>query len=91
MTAKEVRAKAVDRIARARFAAVEAAYPDDHRTPSEHRALADNCRLLAEEAVDALGDLLPTSEEVSTCFPDEPAADDEAMRRYVTDWQEVPR
>ena len=45
--------------------------------------------LWATRMVDALGDMLPTAEEISTCFPDEPAADDETMRRYVTAWREV--
>ena len=37
----------------------------------------------------AAAGLLPTAVEVSSCFPDEPEADDEAMRRYVTDWREM--
>lgn len=77
MTPEEIRAEAIERAAQA-VAALECPGPPGER----HYATA-------EVMVDALGDLLPTGEESSTCFPDEPAADDEAMRRYVTAWKAV--
>lgn len=78
MTPEEIRAEAIDRIARARFEAVMTDYPDDHRTPSERRSVADNCRLLAGEAVDALGDLLPTGRSTRTLVyePQDEVVDD---------------
>lgn len=45
----------------------------------------------AEVHADALATagLLPIGQEITTAFPDEPTADDEAMVRYVTEWQEA--
>lgn len=75
MNAEQIRAEAIRAIA-------------DELEVGELPQVAHN---LAEAAVDALAaaGLLPTAMEVSSCFPDEPAADDEAMRRYVTDWREM--
>ncbi|MFC9966313.1 hypothetical protein ACFVH4_18955 [Nocardia ignorata] len=98
MTPEEIRAEAIDRIARASYAAWKHQY-DVFEHASGFNALApgyddwprwperESSIVTATRAIDALGDLLPTGEEISTCFPDEPAADDEARRRYVTDWR----
>lgn len=97
MNAEEIRAEVVERLA----IAVRASDLEQHPALSNgnprdlwnvlNDGMRDQYRAYVTPLVEALGDLLPTGEEVSTCFPDEPAADDEAMRRYVTDWQEVPR
>lgn len=93
MTAEEIRAEAIERLARGQFEHEERIYstPDfpERAWADVSEATQEAHRVDARVLVDALGDLLPTGEEVSTCFPDEPDADDEAMRRYVTAWQEL--
>ncbi|NEW49359.1 hypothetical protein GV792_04785 [Nocardia cyriacigeorgica] len=91
MTAEEIRAEAIERIARAEWAEHHRAETvmDKRAWASERPAFRDTYRRWAARMVDALGDLLPTGEEISTSFPDEPAADDGAMHRYVTDWKEM--
>lgn len=93
MTAEEIRAEAIERLAIAQRAMYR--HPKyASRDPLESWAALTELqreayRKDAARLIGALGDLLPTGEEISTCFPDEPAADEEAMRRYVTDWKAV--
>lgn len=97
MTPEEIRAAAIERLARSEYDAWKEAYDrldDGPPAPTFDEAgdgysMKRGYRRIAARQVDALGDLLPTAEEISTCFPDEPAADDEPMRRYVTAWREV--
>lgn len=93
MTAEEIRAEAIERLAVGQFSIDERDFSSPGAPARAWAAVPEMVRQRyradAEPLVDALGDLLPTGEEISTCFPGEPAADDEAMRRYVTDWQEV--
>lgn len=94
MNREEIRTEAIERLAIGQFTIDERDYSSPG-APSRAWArvpemVRQRYRVDAEPLVDALGDLLPTDEEVSTCFPDEPAADDEVMRRYVTAWREVP-
>ncbi|MGW5519075.1 hypothetical protein [Nocardia africana] len=105
MNAEEIRRQAIERIARAEYAATNRDYfdPEWERLPSEVR---DLYRRGARRAVDALGDLLPTGIEWGAALvPDENpirtvvfgfTGDEDAarnwdhpIRRYTTDWSEV--
>lgn len=93
MTAEEIRAEAIERLAVGQFSIDERDFSSPGAPAREWAAVPEmvrqRYRAAAEPLVGALGDLLPIGEEISTCFPDEPAADEEAMRRYVTAWREV--
>lgn len=85
MNAEQLRAEAVERIARVLFEQDAAdACSDD---PFEH--WAPRYRRKAEPFVDALGDLLPSGMEQSVAYAVTDDWGDHMMCRYVTDWSEV--
>lgn len=88
MTPEEIRSLYMETLARAELASVSFIAHDGIRSTAM-RTNED----AAQAALDALtaAGLLPTSEEVFSCFPDEPEADDEMMRRYVTGWREASK
>lgn len=93
MNAEEIRSEAIERVAMTVRVIDLSDRPDLGDPKAVWASLGDERRAdyreYAATMVDALGDLLPTGEEISTCFSDEPAADEEAMRRYVGDWKQV--
>lgn len=80
MNADEIRAEAIERLARARYTAVNPGY--DWNATTEFQRNAHRQSVAA--AVDALGDLLPTWVE-----HDAFSTPGTMQRRYVTEWRTV--
>ena len=102
MNAEEIRAEAIERIARVDYTGwlerVRAKYTEDGETcehlpwdeqPDEGEWGRDRWRRFHTAAVDALGDMLPTDIETTVSYDLTGAGNDRRMRRFVCPWQEV--
>ncbi|MFD3594384.1 hypothetical protein ACFWU5_16795 [Nocardia sp. NPDC058640] len=91
MTAEEIRAKAIERIAHAEWV-------EHHRYEiasgnraweTEREAFRDTYRWWAARMVDALGDMFPTAVEHRAAYAVLDTSDQGMVQRYLTDWHEV--
>ncbi|WP_043654588.1 hypothetical protein [Nocardia thailandica] len=92
MTAEQIRAEAIERIAREAWAEHHRAEAklDGRAWESERPAFQQIYRRWAARMVDALGDLLPTGVERLAAYAVTDETDDRLMQRYVTAWTDAP-
>ncbi|MEV6219837.1 hypothetical protein [Nocardia sp. NPDC051833] len=87
MTAEEIRAEAIERVARADY--LRRYRADGFMWETTTEAIRGRHRAAAALAVDALGDMLPTGVERLAAYAVTDRTDDRLMQRYTTNWQDV--